>query len=118
VAPDPLQDNHLAEAAGTKQVWTSQGWVKRFGLPFDPGTPATGIGPPRSPPWEWSPCEVHNATTPKGSYHSDLAVSMIPAHIRPLRGVTLDRYGAASREGGEEWSMGPATSSLAARQET
>ena len=29
-----VQDDHLADAAGTDQVWTS-GWNERFGLPFD-----------------------------------------------------------------------------------
>jgi Protein of unknown function (DUF664) len=37
-----VQDDHLADAAGTEQVWTSQGWVERFGLPFDPRD--TGYG--------------------------------------------------------------------------
>jgi Protein of unknown function (DUF664) len=37
-----IQDDHLADAAGAAQVWTSQGWVERFGLPFDPR--ATGYG--------------------------------------------------------------------------
>jgi hypothetical protein len=31
-----IQDDHLAAAAGVEQVWLSQGWVDRFGLPFDP----------------------------------------------------------------------------------
>jgi hypothetical protein len=37
-----IQDDHLADAAGVEQVWTSQGWVERFGLPFDPRD--TGYG--------------------------------------------------------------------------
>jgi uncharacterized damage-inducible protein DinB len=37
-----IQDSHLAEIAGTEQVWTADGWVDRFGLPFDPS--ATGYG--------------------------------------------------------------------------
>jgi hypothetical protein len=37
-----IQDDHLADAAQADQVWTSQGWVERFGLPFDPL--ATGYG--------------------------------------------------------------------------
>ncbi len=32
-----VQDDHVAEVAGLEQVWTSQGWHERFGLPFDPG---------------------------------------------------------------------------------
>jgi uncharacterized protein DUF664 len=30
-----IQDDHLADLAQTEQVWTAQGWVERFGLPFD-----------------------------------------------------------------------------------
>jgi hypothetical protein len=37
-----IQDDHVAGVAGIEQVWTSAGWVDRFGLPFDPG--ATGYG--------------------------------------------------------------------------
>jgi uncharacterized damage-inducible protein DinB len=31
-----IQDDHVAAAARVEQVWTSAGWVERFGLPFDP----------------------------------------------------------------------------------
>lgn len=37
-----IQDDHVADAAGTAQVWTAQGWFDRFGLPFDSGD--TGYG--------------------------------------------------------------------------
>lgn len=37
-----VQDDHVADAAGLDQVWTAQGWVQRFGLPFSAG--ATGYG--------------------------------------------------------------------------
>ena len=37
-----VQDDHVADVAGAEQVWTSQGWVERFGLPFDPRD--TGYG--------------------------------------------------------------------------
>lgn len=37
-----VQDDHVAEVAGTEQVWTAQGYADRFGLPFDVG--ATGYG--------------------------------------------------------------------------
>lgn len=30
-----IQDDHVADATGIAQVWTSQGWADRFGLPFD-----------------------------------------------------------------------------------
>ena len=29
-----IQDDHIAGVADTEQVWTSDGWVERFGLPF------------------------------------------------------------------------------------
>jgi uncharacterized damage-inducible protein DinB len=37
-----VQDDHVAHVAATEQVWTSQGWVERFGLPLEP--PDTGYG--------------------------------------------------------------------------
>ncbi|TDC95327.1 DUF664 domain-containing protein [Actinomadura sp. 7K507] len=37
-----VQDDHIADAAGTSQVWTSDGWAERFGLPLDPSD--TGYG--------------------------------------------------------------------------
>ena len=30
-----IQDDHVADAAQAEQVWTSQGWVERFGLPLE-----------------------------------------------------------------------------------
>jgi uncharacterized damage-inducible protein DinB len=35
-----VQDDHVADVAGTEQVWTAQGWAERFGLPF----PVRAIG--------------------------------------------------------------------------
>ncbi|MCL1837796.1 MAG: DinB family protein [Propionibacteriaceae bacterium] len=29
-----VQDNHFANAFDQEQIWTSQGWAERFGLPF------------------------------------------------------------------------------------
>jgi hypothetical protein len=37
-----IQDDHLAGVAEAEQAWTAQGWVERFGLPFDPRD--TGYG--------------------------------------------------------------------------
>lgn len=31
-----VQDDHVAGVAGTEQLWTSDGWYERFGLPFGP----------------------------------------------------------------------------------
>src|SRR4051794_41215548 len=37
-----VQDDHVAEVAGSEQVWTADDWVGRFGLPFP--ARATGYG--------------------------------------------------------------------------
>jgi hypothetical protein len=37
-----VQDDHVADLAGTEQVWTSAGFAGRFALPFD--DEATGYG--------------------------------------------------------------------------
>jgi uncharacterized damage-inducible protein DinB len=37
-----IQDDHVAEVAGTEQVWSAQDWARRFDLPFEDG--ATGYG--------------------------------------------------------------------------
>ncbi|GAB3151927.1 mycothiol transferase [Amycolatopsis sp. NPDC004378] len=37
-----VQDDHVADAAGTEQVWTGEDWLSRFGLPFPAGD--TGYG--------------------------------------------------------------------------
>ena len=37
-----IQDDHVADVAGTEQVWIADGWSDRYGLPFLPT--ATGYG--------------------------------------------------------------------------
>ncbi|RNE64023.1 mycothiol transferase [Cryobacterium tepidiphilum] len=37
-----VQDDHIADVAGTEQLWASAGWAERFGLAFD--ADATGYG--------------------------------------------------------------------------
>jgi Protein of unknown function (DUF664) len=38
-----VEDDHIADAAGADQVWTSKGWYERFGLPFEPGEIGYGM---------------------------------------------------------------------------
>src|SRR5690349_20174901 len=40
-----VQDDHVAEVAGREQVWTVEGWARRFGLPFDDDATGYGFGP-------------------------------------------------------------------------
>jgi Protein of unknown function (DUF664) len=37
-----IQDDHVADVAGTEQIWTAGGWAGRFSLPLDPAD--TGYG--------------------------------------------------------------------------
>ena len=37
-----VQDDHIADAAGSEQIWTAQGWNEEFALPFSPED--TGFG--------------------------------------------------------------------------
>ncbi|GEN80159.1 mycothiol transferase [Actinotalea fermentans] len=41
-----VQDDHVADAFGTQQVWTADGWADRLALSFDPS--ATGYGQSRA----------------------------------------------------------------------
>lgn len=40
-----VEDDHVADAAGTEQVWTAAGWHEAFGLPFPPSATGYGQGP-------------------------------------------------------------------------
>jgi hypothetical protein len=40
-----VQDDHVAQAFGSEQVWTSGSWVERFGLPFPPEETGYGMSP-------------------------------------------------------------------------
>jgi uncharacterized damage-inducible protein DinB len=37
-----VQDDHVSDVAGTEQAWTADGWMERFGLPFEAAD--TGFG--------------------------------------------------------------------------
>ncbi|MWA04654.1 DUF664 domain-containing protein [Actinomadura sp. LD22] len=40
-----VQDDHIADAAGSEQVWTSAGWADRFALPLAPSETGYGHDP-------------------------------------------------------------------------
>ncbi|MYV54286.1 DUF664 domain-containing protein [Streptomyces sp. SID3212] len=40
-----IQDDHVSDAAGTGQVWTSGGWAGQFELPFSHGSTGYGHSP-------------------------------------------------------------------------
>jgi uncharacterized damage-inducible protein DinB len=39
-----VADDHVADVAGSDQVWTRDGWYERFALPFPPGAHGYGQG--------------------------------------------------------------------------
>jgi hypothetical protein len=78
-----VADDHVAEVAGTEQVWTSGGWYERFGLPFPPevhgyGQSSDEVGAVRA-----------SAELLTG-YH-DATAETVLSYVRTLRPDDLDR---------------------------
>jgi hypothetical protein len=79
-----VQDDHVADVAGTEQVWTSKGWRERFDLPLDPSD--TGYG--------HSPREVALVQVSDGALltgYLDDVVERTRAFVRDLSDADLDR---------------------------
>ncbi len=91
-----VQDDHIAEVAGTPQVWNAGGWEQRFALPFAPD--ATGYGQ--------SPAEVAQVAGPGVTaeslvgYHEAVYTSTV-AYLRSLAGP--DARAALDRVVDENW---------------
>jgi hypothetical protein len=79
-----IQDDHIAGVAAVEQRWVANGWVERFGLPFDAG--ATGYG--------HSADEVAQVRVESGSllldYHDDVHAQTL-AYVGSLADADLDR---------------------------
>ncbi|MGY1669859.1 mycothiol transferase [Geodermatophilus sp. SYSU D00710] len=75
-----VQDDHLAEVAGTPQVWTAQGFAARFGLPVDDA--ATGYG--------MSPEEVASVRVPSVALLLEYADAVAARSDEFLRGLSDD----------------------------
>ena len=65
-----IQDDHVAAAAATEQVWLSGGWAARFALPFPVSATGYGQGPEdvvavraEAPSLRGYFDDVHNVTT-------------------------------------------------------
>jgi uncharacterized damage-inducible protein DinB len=79
-----IQDDHVAAAARVEQVWTSAGWIERFGLPFEPW--ATG--------YAHSSADVAAVTVDSGDVLLDYHDAVHAQTIRFVEGITdadLDR---------------------------
>jgi hypothetical protein len=79
-----IQDDHVADAFGTDQVWTSDGWVERFGLPLDPLD--TGYGHRAR---EVAAVRVGSGDLLVGYY--DAVHQQTIGHVRELTDPDLDR---------------------------
>lgn len=78
-----VQDDHVAEVAGSEQVYTAEGFEQRFGLPFGPE--ATGYGQ--------SSEEVGAVAVGGGlllEYHDAVHAATV-AYLHRLGGADLDR---------------------------
>lgn len=78
-----IEDDHVAEVAGTPQVWTSDGWATRWRLPFDDSD--TGYGHTAK--------EVAAVTGDRGMLlgYFDAVHAMAVEYMRGLTDADLDR---------------------------
>jgi hypothetical protein len=79
-----VQDDHVAEVAGTEQAWTGDGWYGRFGLPFGEGV--TGYGQ--------SGADAAKVTVPSGDLltgYYDAVHAKTLTYVRALADPDLDR---------------------------
>ncbi|MFJ4970593.1 DUF664 domain-containing protein [Streptomyces sp. NPDC088755] len=79
-----VQDDHIADVAGTGQVWLTKGWADRFKLPFD--DVATGYGQSSE---EVAAVRVDSADLLLGYY--DAVHEQTLGFVRGLDGRALDR---------------------------
>jgi hypothetical protein len=78
-----IQDDHVAEVAGTPQAWTADGWARRFALPLDDDDTGYGHGP----------AQVAAVRVPAElllGYH-DAVYRRTAAYVRGLVDADLDR---------------------------
>ena len=78
-----VEDDHVADAMGTAQVWEEDGWAERFGLP--PGSMDTGYG--------HSPEEVRSVRASADdliAYH-EVVAERTAGFVAGLDADTLDR---------------------------
>ncbi|MCZ4123046.1 mycothiol transferase [Streptomyces sp. H39-S7] len=79
-----VQDDHVADLAGTEQIWTAQGWFDRFQLPFATG--ATGYGQHSD---DVAAVRVDTPALLLGYY--DAVHERTVGHVRGLADADLDR---------------------------
>ena len=83
-----VQDDHIADAAGTSQAWTGQGWAGRFDLPYE--RLATGYG--------HSTADVDAFRVSEPQLLLDYHDAVHAATVDYVRGLTPDDYGVVVDE--------------------
>jgi len=78
-----IEDDHIADVAGSEQVWTASGWYDRFGLPFQPHAHGYGHGPDEV-------AAVQVGADLLAGYHAETAARAIE-YVGPLTAEDLDR---------------------------
>lgn len=79
-----VQDDHIADVAGTEQVWTAQGWADRFDLPFDRS--AIGYGQTSEEVGQVTGISIELLA----GYHDDVHAATV-AYLAALHDADLDR---------------------------
>jgi len=79
-----VQDDHVAEVAGREQVWTSEGWADRFGLPMPPSD--TGYGYSRA---QVDEVRIDDPTLLTG--YQDAVAAMVDDYLAKADEGELDR---------------------------
>jgi hypothetical protein len=79
-----VQDSHVADLAGTPEVWTEAGWADRFDLPLE--RTATGYG---ATPEEVAALDLAPADLLTG-YHADVHHATV-AYLEDLDSTELER---------------------------
>ncbi|GAA4475934.1 mycothiol transferase [Rhodococcus olei] len=78
-----VQDDHISDAAGVEQAWTSRGWRERFDLPFPAADTGYGHGSAEV-------AAVHADAGLLAGYHADVHRATI-GYVDELTRAELDR---------------------------
>jgi uncharacterized damage-inducible protein DinB len=79
-----VQDDHVADVAGTEQVWTDHGWADGFGLPFDHDV--IGYGQSSEQVGQVTGTSAEQLA----GYHDDVHAATL-AYLQGLQDADLDR---------------------------
>ena len=103
-----VQDDHIADAAGIDQVWTTKGWYDRFGLPFEPGELGYGMDPEQTSEGHGHGRAAHRLLRRGPSADAGLRAPAARLGADPHRRRSVGSAGSARRAAGERHLRLPA----------